>query len=87
MAIFPYPDRSVFNDITLRYFCFLTPFIFGLYCGINNERIKENSGWKDGLWGILLFCSYFVVVSFGKCKENWMYYTEIFALVPLNLFM
>lgn len=87
MFLFPYPDRSVFNDVTLRYFCFLTPFIFGLYCGINNENIKKNSGWKDGLWGLLLFCSYFVVVSFGKCKENWMYYTEIFALVPLNLFM
>lgn len=87
MFLFPYPDRSVFNDVTLRYFCFLTPFIFGLYCGINNESVKKNSGWKDGLWGLLLFCSYFVVVSFGKCKENWMYYTEIFALIPLNLFM
>lgn len=87
MILFPYPDRSVFNDVTLRYFCYPASFIFGLYCGINDKFIKKNVGWKDGIWGLLLFCSYFVVVSIGKCKENWLYYTEIFALIPLNLFI
>lgn len=87
MLLFPYPDRSVFNDITLRYFCYLTPFIFGLYCGIHNDKIKSQCRHRDGLIGLILFASYFVVISFGKCKENWMYYTEILALIPLNLFI
>lgn len=87
MLLFPYPDRSVFNDVTLRYFCYLTPFIFGLYCGIHNNMVKSQCKYRDGLIGLVLFVSYFAVVSFGKCKENWMYYTEILALIPLNLFI
>lgn len=87
MLIYPYPDRSVFNDTSLRYYCYLTPFIFGLYCGINNVKLIRAKKWRDGLIGILFFCLYFVFISFGKCEENWRYYTEIFSLIPLNLFM
>lgn len=87
MLIYPYPDRSVFNDTSLRYYCYLTPFIFGLYCGINNVQLIRTKKWRDGLIGILFICLYFVFISFGKCEENWRYYTEIFSLIPLNLFM
>lgn len=87
MLIAPYPDRSVYNDITLRYFCYLTPFFFGLYCGINDISIRAARKKYDGVISLLLFISYFALVSFGKCQENWRYYTEIFTLIPLNLFI
>lgn len=87
MLVAPYPDRSVYNDITLRYFCYLTPFFFGLYCGINDYRIRASRSKFDGLISLLFFVSYFVLISYGKCQENWRYYTEIFTLIPLNLFI
>lgn len=87
MIIAPYPDRSVYNDITLRYFCYLTPFFFGLYCGINDKIIIASRKKYDGVISLLLFISYFILITYGKCQENWRYYTEIFTLIPLNLFI
>lgn len=73
--------QSIYHEF--HWFCYISSMILGVYCGFNNS-IKIKMG---GVKTIVSFASYFVIMSIGKGKQDGLYYTQLFALVPLHLFL
>lgn len=56
--------------------------ILGIYCAKNKHIIKYG-----GTKTIISFILYFIIMSIGKGKNNNLYYTQLFAIIPLHLFL
>lgn len=78
-----YCDKS--TESIFHYFhwiCYISCMILGIYCAKNKHIIKYG-----GTKTIISFILYFIIMSIGKGKNNNLYYTQLFAIIPLHLFL
>jgi peptidoglycan/LPS O-acetylase OafA/YrhL len=57
--------------------------ILGIYCG----RVKPKASKYSWLYTIILFISYFFIMSLGKNQSTFIYYSQLLAIIPLHLFL
>lgn len=75
----PKTDSSIYH--VFHFFCYFPSMILGLYCG-KQHPITKHPITKT----ITSFIIYFLIMAIGKGKENSLYYTQLIAIIPLNLF-
>lgn len=74
---------SIFHS-NLHWICYFPSMVLGVYLGLNN---KANQIHHLKLKVIISFILYFIIMSVGKGKMNYLYYTQIIAILPLNSFI
>lgn len=76
-------DGSIFHS-ELHWICYFPSMILGIYMGLTkiSDKIKYNK-----IKFIFYFVLYFLIMKIGKGKDDYFYYTQIFAIIPLNLFI
>lgn len=67
---------------SFHFFCYFPSMILGLYCGKKQPTTKFPITKT-----IISFIAYFIIMSIGKNKETVLYYTQLAAIIPLNLFV
>lgn len=72
--------ESIFHYF--HWICYISCMILGIYCSRNNHNIKYG-----GIKTIISVILYFMIMSIGKGKDTILYYTQIFALIPLHSFL
>ena len=75
---------SIFHS-ELHWICYFPSMILGIYMGSTKiiiDKIKYNK-----IKVIFYFILYFIIMEIGKGKDDYLYYTQIFAIIPLNLFI
>ena len=75
----PKTDSSIYH--VFHFFCYFPSMVLGLYCG-KQHPITKHPITKT----ITSFIIYFLIMTIGKGKENSLYYTQLIAIIPLNLF-
>lgn len=73
---------SIYHS-SLHYICYFPSMMLGLYIG-NHNRPRCKYGL---IKTILCFLSYFIIMKVGKGKTDILYYTQIIAIIPLNMFI
>lgn len=86
IIIFFFIDKSngsIFHS-ELHWICYFPSMILGVYMGSGNFKtnIKYNI-----IKILFFFILYFLIMKIGKGRNDYLYYTQIFALLPLNLFV
>lgn len=71
-----------FNN--LNHYCFFPSMLLGLILA-SKKNIKTSK--IDIIWMTLSFISYFLISSIGKNRFDYLYYTQIFSFIPLNIFL
>lgn len=51
------------------------------------DKIRLKSIYKDGIYSVIWFIAYFVILHIGKGKNDCWYYLQIAGLIPLHLFI
>lgn len=72
---------SIYHS-NLHWICYFPSMALGLYLGTHKQKCKFPS-LKMGLSFVL----YFIIMNFGKGKTDFLYYTQILAIIPLNTFI
>lgn len=72
---------SIYHS-NLHWVCYFPSMALGLYLGTHKQKCKFPS-LKMGLSFVL----YFIIMNFGKGKTDFLYYTQILAIIPLNTFI
>lgn len=72
-------DGSIYHGF--HFFCYFPSMVLGLYCGKQHPTTKYPI-----IKTIISFIVYFLIMALGKGKENALYYTQVIAIIPLNLF-
>lgn len=75
----PKTGGSIYHSF--HFFCYFPSMILGLYCG-KQHPITKYPITKT----IVSFFIYFLIMITGKGKDNSLYYTQLIAIIPLNLF-
>ena len=75
----PKADGSIYHGY--HFFCYFPSMILGLYCGKRHPATKYPIAKT-----IVCFIAYFLIMTIGKGKNNALYYTQLIAIIPLNLF-
>lgn len=75
----PKPHISIYHIFHI--FCYFPSMVLGLYCG-KQHPITKHPMTKT----IVSFIAYFLIMTIGKGKNNELYYTQLIAILPLNLF-
>lgn len=73
---------SIYHS-SLHYICYFPSMMLGLYIGNHNKPICKYGLIKT----ILYFLLYFIIMKVGKGKTDILYYTQIIAIIPLNMFI
>lgn len=79
--IMPQSPGSIYHS-NLHWVCYFPSMALGLYLGTHTQKCKYPS-LKMGL----SFVIYFIIMNFGKGKTDFLYYTQILAIIPLNTFI
>jgi peptidoglycan/LPS O-acetylase OafA/YrhL len=81
IALLPKTSQSIYHEF--HFFCYISCLILGSYCAVNKKE-KVTMGTVKCLFSFVL---YFIIMSLGKGKDGWIYYTQIIALLPLLSFI
>lgn len=75
-------QSSIYHS-SLHFICYFPSMMLGLYIGNHNKPRCKYGLIKT----ILYFLLYFIIMKVGKGKTDILYYTQIIAIIPLNLFI
>lgn len=79
--VMPQSSGSIYHS-NLHWVCYSPSMMLGLYLGTHTQKCKSPF-LKMGLSFVL----YFIIMNFGKGKTDFLYYTQILAIIPLNTFI
>lgn len=74
---------SIFHS-NLHYICYFPSMLLGLYLGTKRENIRINYLLIKTIGS---FLAYFLIMKIGKGQTNALYYLQIIAIFPLNIFI
>lgn len=80
--IMPQSTGSIYHS-NLHWICYFSSMMLGLYLGTHTQNKCKFSFIKMSSSFVL----YFIIMSLGKGKTDALYYTQIFAIIPLNTFI
>lgn len=80
--VFSKEEGSIFHAQLHYYVHFSVMMLGGITC-LYKERITFDNRMKDMMMMVLSFVSYFLIMKIGKGKTDWLYYTQLFGLIPI----
>lgn len=82
----PKVSGSPFHS-SFHYVCHFSIMILGAMAYKAKKDTSASNIYRDTCWLILSFVSYFLILKIGKGRTDYLYYTQITALIPLHLFV
>lgn len=82
VVLMPKASGSIYHS-NFHWICYFTSMTLGLYLGTHNVNRCKWGGVKT----CISFVLYFIIMNIGKGKTDIWYYTQIFAIIPLNTFI
>ena len=82
----PKVSGSPFHS-SFHYVCHFSIMILGAMAYKAKKDTGSSHIYRDTCWLILSFVSYFLILKIGKGRTDYLYYTQITALIPLHLFV
>lgn len=76
----PKTNSSIYH--VFHEYCYFPSMVLGLYCGKEQPSSKHPM-----IKAIFSFAAYFLIMAIGKGQENALYYIQLTAIIPLNLFV
>lgn len=70
----------------LHYICYITSMLLGVKLSANNLKLRYSTT-SLAVKMVISFILYFAVMKIGKGRTDFLYYSQIFAIIPLNTFI
>lgn len=81
ILLLPKCNGSIYHGF--HYVCYFPSVLLGLYCG-KGEKMKIS---LVGLQLVISLVLYYIIIYIGKGQNNYFYYTQIIAIIPINYFV
>ena len=82
----PKAEGSVFHS-EFHFVCHFSTMLLGSLVYLHKDKLKMHHWAVDTLLMAISFIAYFAIMSVGKGRQDYRYYTQILAIIPLQLFV
>lgn len=83
--ILPKTEQTIYFNY-IWHFCFFPSMILGLIISDRKSRYAISAK-NDIIKAVISFISYFIIMYLSKGKNDWLFYIQLFSLIPLHLFL
>ena len=84
--LMPKAEGSVFHS-EFHFVCHFSTMLLGSLVYLYKDKLKKYHWTVDTLLMAVTFIAYFAIMAVGKGRQDYRYYTQILAIIPLQLFV
>ncbi len=82
----PKAEGSLFHS-EFHFVCHFSTMLLGSLVYLYKDKVKKRHRAVDTLLMAVTFIAYFAIMAVGKGRQDYRYYTQILAIIPLQLFV